>query len=813
MGEVWKAKDERLDRTVALKFLAKDLALSPQSRQRFLREARLTSRLNHGGIAAVHDAGETDGQLYIVSAYVDGCTLSQKLGDGPLSITEAVRIGSAVAEALQHAHDHGVIHRDISTRNIMVGRDGHVTVIDFGLARLRNEASTRLTPSGAAWGTGPYIAPEVIKDHEAGPRADVYSLAVVLYEMLTGAPPFEAPALEAMVNMILNQPPEPPSKRRPDVPARLDRIVLKALAKEPARRYASAGAMVRGLEGLGLQHGTTAPPPDPKPRHRERSHAAQPPASKLLMVLPFKDASPGGRRPARAQVFARGLAETVSARLARVPGVHVIPPSALPSRTTSGTDLMKVGQEVGANLILCGSVQRVGQQIRVGFSLVGPQRVQLAGDTLDGAMRDILDLEDQLVRRIARCLELETPSVPAVRKEELRDPAAHEHYLQALGYLQRYENEASVDGAIRLLEKLGNSDGHDPRVHAALGRAYLAKYRLTFEPEWEKRAATACKMALRLDANLPEVLVMLGEIRRETGRHGEAIQDYRRALALRPDYPEAAVQLAWAYEAIGEVGKAEKVLQEAIARRPGYWSLHNKLGFLCDNQARYEEAARAWRRVIELTPDNARGHYNLGSTYYHLGRYREAIEAYERSLEIRPDPNAYTGLGTVYFYLGDRDRAVQELEKGRDLRPASPKLWGNLADAYRWTPDLEHKAGPAFDRAIALRRRQLTLNKRDGKGWAELGNWLAKRGRFKEAVTAIKKGLEFAPHNVNCQALAVRVFHLTGDRVSALEWLEKALRKGYHVAEFERDPELATLREDPGFQAIVRRARGGKTEI
>src|SRR6185295_18094548 len=191
-----------------------------------------------------------------------------------------------------------------------------------------------LTPSGATWGTVPYIAPEVIRDQDAGPRSDLYSLGVVLYEMVAGSRPFESPTFAAMTHMILNQAPEPPSRLRPGVPEKLDRIVLKAMAKDPARRYASGAAMVRALQALGLAATTQVPATRP-PRSAGGAKRARPapvaevPPSKFLAVLPFRDSSPASRRPARAQVFARGLAETVSARLARVPGVHVIPPSAL----------------------------------------------------------------------------------------------------------------------------------------------------------------------------------------------------------------------------------------------------------------------------------------------------------------------------------------------------------------------------------------------------------------------------------------------------------------------------------------------------
>ena len=231
------------------------------------------------------------------------------------------------------------------------------------------------------------------------------------------------------------------------------------------------------------------------------------------------------------------------------------------------------------------------------------------------------------------------------------------------------------------------------------------------------------------------------------------------------------------------------------------------LGVLLFHQARYEEAAGEWRRVIELSPDNARGYYNLGGAYFHLGRFQDAIRAYERSLDIGPDATAYLGLGTVRFYLGDRQGAVDALEKGRNLRPSDPRVWGNLADAYRWAPGYEDKAAAAFDQAIALRREQLASNRKQGRHWAELASWLAKRGKASEAKRAIKRALELMPWDVSCRTHAVRVYHLAGDRVEARRSLEAAVDADCDVVELERDPELNLLRQDPEFERIVRGRR------
>ncbi|HEY3217138.1 MAG TPA: tetratricopeptide repeat protein [Candidatus Eisenbacteria bacterium] len=805
MGTVWKANDVLLRRVVALKFLPESMSASPEARRRFLHEARAASALDHPGVAMVYDAGEAEGQMYMAVAHVEGESVNERAAREPLPIDEAVRIAASVAETLAYAHVRGVIHRDITSRNIMLAPDGRAVVVDFGLAR--HDGTSTITPTGTILGTAAYMAPEVVLGEKASASSDLYGLGVVLYEMLTGAPPFTGSRPEAVLYEIVHCLPAPPSSRRPEVPRQLDRIVLTAIAKQPDKRYQAGEEFSAALSALlnrgrGRTTGSAKHGPGVEPTMNSL------PASKYLAVVPFKDASiPGATAVAGAGV-GHGLAEIVSASLARRPSIHVIPPSAMGPQGAED-DLRLIAQGLGANLLLTGSVQRLGRKIRITYSLIDPQRgVQIAADTLDGTVSTLLAMQDQLVASVVRSLELQPGAVAASRRG-LGDPAAHEHYLQALGYLQRYDNEASVDGAITLLEGLLETEGGSALLHAALGRAYLAKCSLTYEPRWEARAAAACRSALKLDPDLPEALVTLGDLHRETGRYKDAVRDYRRALELHPDNPEALVGLAAAYDRSREPEKAEQSFRKAIALRPNYWKGYNWLGVFYFRNAAYEKAARAWERVVELSPDNARGYCNLGGAYYHLGRHEEALAAYGRSLEIRPDASAYTSLGTVHFFLGDRARAVQMFEKAAALRPSDPTVWGNLGDAYRWSAGLEDKARGAFDQAIVLMRQKLQLNPKHGKSWVDLGDWLAKLARLDEAVEAVDRGLELATRDVYCMARAARVFDLAGDRARALEWLRRAVQSGYDTTELERDPDLANLRAEPDFQSIVKGRRAG----
>ncbi len=821
MGTVWKAKDTLLGRTVAIKFLPESVATSPDARRRFIRGARAAAELDHPGIAAIYDAGEAEGMLYIAGALVDGVTVSEKVARGALPLGEAVRIGCEAAAALHHAHTRGVLHRDISGSNLMVHGDGRVAVLDFGLAKAMKDTASPRTKTGVAIGTAAYMAPEVAVGRAADARADIYALGAVIYEMATGSPPFVADRPEALLYRAVHEPVEPASRRRRGLPAAIDRILLKALAKDPAQRYPSAEALLADLRSLAGKPSRARPgrgrarptgiawmrAPAGRPRGTRAPRRTRPatlPEAKILAVLPFRELEPDARQGSGVHVLACGLAETVSVRLARVRGLQVIPPlavSALPSRVS---DTRGLARSLGASLVLNGSVQRARRRLRVTFSLVrGEDGVQVAGDTVDGGARDLLALEDRLVRSVLRALEVES-SARLPGRPGPADPAAREHYLQALGYLQRYENEASIDGAVGLLERMVEGGEDTAQVQAALGRAYLCKYRLTLERAWQERARRACARALDLDTESPDVLLTLGQLHNAVGRYAAAARVLRHALRLSGGDLEAMLALAVAYDGAGRVDEAETTLREAIALRPTSWAGYNRLGALYFKLGRYEEAVQLFRRVIEITPDNARGHTNLASAYYHLGRWNDASTSYRRSLEIHPNASAYTSLGTVQFFMGHYDRAAAAFEKGAALRPFDHWQWGNLADAYRWIPGKEEKAVTAFEQAIRLVREQLEVNPHHGKYWAELAAWLAKRGRSREAIRAIRSGLRFAPRDVSVMVNAMVVHELVGDRKKALARLVQLAAHGYNPVELERDPELASLRQDPGFRKILK---------
>jgi len=720
MGKVWKAEDTLLGRPVALKFLPE--GCTEEDRARFLRGLRAAAALNHPGIAAVYEAGEGADGPFAALAWVDGETLADLLARGPVPVSEAIRIASAAADTLAHAHAHGVLHRDVTARNIMVARDGRVVVVDFGLAW--REGSTRISSRGTRVGTSGYMAPEVLRNGAADARSDLYSLGVVLYELLTGTLPVTGRA-EARDYQTLHESVDPPGRLRAGIPAELERVVLRLLEKEPEKRYASAADVAADV-AVTLREGTTDRPAVEEAS--PASHRFRIPDRKYVAVLPFLSLSSSSSRDEPGELLAAGFAEAVSGELGRLPRVRVFSPSTLGVQGSS-PDILAIAARTGANLVVTGSVRRVGDEFRLQWSLIQPATgMQLAAEVLAGSLANAFELEDRLVAGIAAALgfgdEVRTVRVRA----RGRDPAAHERYLQALGYLRRHENEASVDGAVALLERLIAGDAKVAAYHAALARACLRKHQLVGGSRWLSQAAGACDRAMRLEPKSPEVLLTLGEIHTATGRPAEAVAAYEEALALREGDADTLVALSRALEAAGRLPEGESAARRAIRTWPDDWRGYNRLGVLQFHEGRFADALEAWREVARITPDNARGWYNTGSALYHLDRFEEAIDAYRHAIRIRPTARAFAWLGTVLFYSGRLEEATSAFEKARDLDPADAMGWGNLGAGFRWTPGREAEAREPLERAVHLLRDRLAENPRDAQGWSHLANWLGTSG-------------------------------------------------------------------------------------
>jgi tetratricopeptide (TPR) repeat protein/TolB-like protein len=820
MATVWRAEDTLLRRPVALKLLSSELAQSPEAEQRFLREARAASSLDHPSAVAVYDAGRAGDRLYIAFACIEGETVSDRAARMPFTHDESVRMGIAVADALAQAHGRGIVHRDITGRNIMIDQDDRVFILDFGLAFV--VGASKLTRSDATLGTWAYLSPEVAGGGGADARSDLYGLGVVLYEALTGVLPFHGESPASVLYAIMHTTPSPPRSARPDIDSGMEAIVLRLLAKDPDSRFQSALELTTALRSRsGPEAARTSPTAGGSSAERTRASGFTPqrrPAPSLperpyLAVLPFEDLGSAEDPAGERAVFARGLAGALSAGLGSFAGIRLVPVPGNLSHTPTD-DLEGLARSLGANLLLRGTVRRAGTQLRITYVLLHPyRRVQVGGETLEGSTLELFDLEDRLVQSVLRTMGLGREHVVAARPRATRDPAAHERYIQALGYLQRFEDEAHVDAALTLLDRLGASEPGSAPIHAAIGRACLFKYRLTAERSWQARAATACQSALELDPTSPEVLLTLGDLRVSTGGYSDAVDLYERSLAARSGQHEALIGMAKAYEGMGRFAEAERCCARAIEARPGYWGAHEELGLLLFRQGRWEESLEPWRKVVALTPDNYRGYQNLGTTYFNLSDFDEALLWNQRSIDVHPNPAAFSNLGTILYSLGRYEEAAHAFRRATALRPSDPLLWGNLGGACVWVPGLRAEAREHLERAVIGMQDRLDRNPHHGRDWVRLAGWLANLERHDEAREAVRRGLGLCPDDVAALAFAGIIYHQAGDRRRAMLHLRQAVRRGYGVDLLEREPYLTDLRDDQEFKALVMespRTRGGR---
>lgn len=807
MATVWKAHDELLDRTVAVKVLAESLADSPEAKKRFRHEAEVAARLTHPGIAEIIASGDADGVTYLAMSYIDGETLSQRIAARLLPIREAVEIVAVAGTAIAHAHGQGVVHRDVTSRNIMIAGDGRVFVLDFGLALA--SGISRVTSGGTTLGTLAYMAPEVMEGTSADERSDIYGLGIVFYEALTGALPFSVEMPEALYYAALHKVPRPPCEHRPEIPPALQGIVLKAIARDPRNRYQRMDdllAALRSVEGPPADGAVVGRAPSVA-----RLLAKDVPLHLAVLPMGLEGDDPDGE----ATRVAAGLTSSLERSLAEVGRVHVVPMSGpAPNGTTVG-ELRACGRRIGAQAFLQGTLRRAGSQLRASLSILDSESgVRIAGGAANGSLTEGFDFEDRVISSVRRTLG-DRSGGRQDERPHASDPAAPERYAQAMGYLKRHDSEGSVDGAIRLLERLAERDPGSATSLAGLARAYLRKQAIVPERIWESRAAEACERANVIAPDSPEVLQALGELQLNVGRYDEACATFARARQAGGDAFDAWLGTGIAHGRVGRFEDAEHACREAVRLQPNDWRGHSALGWVLFQRGDFEGALEPWRRVVELTPDNAKGRRNLGSALYRLDRFEEAVAAYRESLAIQPHQEAFSNLGTALYFLGHYEDAIAALRKATELVPSDPIRWGNLGNAYIRLANTgggalyEVEAHRALDKSIALMRERLDRNPTVALSWAFMAGWLANRGREREAREAVEQTLLLGSEDPQCLAEAGRVYFYLGDRRECLRWLREAVRHGYGVGELERSRVLAPLRDTPEFRMLLEEGRSG----
>lgn len=536
--------------------------------------------------------------------------------------------------------------------------------------------------------------------------------------------------------------------------------------------------------------------------------------AKQLAVLPFKTF---GDDPT-SQEFADGLAETITTKLTQLErfqgSLWVVPMAEVRKEGITGAS--QAWKTIRTALVLTGSVQRNADQVRLTLNLVDAESLrQLRSSSIDTLAKQVYQLQDSVVREVAKMLDLEFP--PAAQKllssGQTKVSTAYDLYLQGLGKLARYDQESDLDFAILRFQEALRLDPQYALAYAALGEVHWRKYTITKDKRWIEEARACSSRALELDSLLAPAQVTLGIIDAGTGSYDGATQAFRRALTLDRGNADAYRELALAYEKKGLLKEAEVTLRRAIDLRPNYWAMHKELGTFYIRHGRYPEAESPFRKVIDLTPDNYLGYRNLGGLYSLMGKDDEAILMLNRSLEIKENPQAYSNLGTLYYYQRKYSDAVRVYELALAMRRNERRLWGNLADAYRHTPGMSNKAAEAYQEAIRLTEKNLSVNPRDAEERSSLAVYAARLAETPKALAEIQEACRLAPENVNVLFRSSLVYEQLGDRSRALEALGEALERRYSLAEVEREPDLADLRRHPGYAALRAKISASLTNL
>jgi serine/threonine protein kinase/Tfp pilus assembly protein PilF len=768
MGEVYRAEDVRLGRSVALKFLPHELKADPESRARLLNEARAASLLRSPNIAVTYDIGDSSGTDFIVMEYVEGELLSTRVSKGPLPIREVVEVGLQVADALDEAHARGIVHRDIKSGNLMRTDRGLVKVLDFGLAKFlttdgRAEATNvtqpQVTVAGMVVGTVSYMAPEQALGRAVDHRTDLFSLGVVLFELSTGRIPFAGTTPTEIIDRILHEIPPAPSRFAAAAPASFDAVVARALEKSPTFRYQSARDMQQDLREVARE--LDSGPRGSSVRIPAGVGPSTPPVERSVAVMTFANIT---REPTDDWI-GTGIAETVSSDLKNIKGLTVIGRArvydALRNLSSSAhldeSLAIDIGRRLGATWVVVGGFQRLGELVRItaNFLIVETGQVKRTVK-VDGKINDIFALQDKIVYDLTGGLNvaLKGSEVASIERKETDSVEAYESYARGMMNL-RLASRDSIERAISAFE---DAIQHDPEyaiAWAALGGAY----------------------------GLKGSFLSIADLMRK------GIEMERRALALKPDFADARMWLGAGLMNFGQIDEAIAEIREAIRLEPENGMAHQALGrAFWVGKGDFDGAIPAFRRAIELNPEAGYSYLQLALLLAWQGKYAEAETVSRRAVELQDQyisgnaglqvVGANARLGYVFYLQGRYDDAIREYERGLAFVASS-----DHALKERTSIEIMMKIGAAYHR---LGRQE------------EAARFFDRA--LKQFDARVAKGADdpYTRYYIAC------LYALRGDADQALDSLERvaAALPALTAARVRRDPDLDSLREIPRFQAL-----------